>query len=62
MPNAEIVKAACAAFDAGNLQCYADFFSDDFQWVGSFPKPLNKKNGSSLFQVGKPRLSLSTIR
>jgi hypothetical protein len=62
MSNSEIVKAAYAALEAGDIQTYADFFSDDFLWVGSFPKPLNKKNSLTLIAAlrgGLPDLLLN---
>jgi hypothetical protein len=62
MSNSEIIKAARAVFDAGDLQRYADFLAEDFQWVGSFPKPLNKKSTLVLLtalKTGIPDLSLN---
>jgi hypothetical protein len=62
MSNSEIVKALRVMFDTGDLQHWAEYFSDDFLWVGSFPKPLNKKNTLlllSALKAGIPDLSLN---
>ncbi len=62
MSNADIIKAARAAFDAEDFKRYADFLSEDFLWVGSFPKPLNKKNTIkwiTAIKAGVPDFSLN---
>lgn len=64
MTNSDIVKTAFAAFEAGDFQEYANYFSEDFVWVGSFPKPLNKRNALRLVSAlkeGIPDLQLNLV-